>query len=215
MTAIELMLLTGEWMLYLLAFILSVRPLVKQSRKFSILFKYRKQMGWLFGALTLLHVLIYLFLYLDSLKFILTLFDDLWFITGLIATIITIALTITSNKWSMRKLKGKWKVLHKGVYYIGFLGILHGEIASKQSNDALYVFLVIYALLILYRYRNGWVLAGTVVCCMIAYGNVFTKTPAPVVSTIETMDKDSKEWQLCGQYGFPYRQVGDFYTCSL
>ncbi len=216
MTAIQLMLLTGEWLLYLLAFILAVRPLVKQSRKFSPLFKYRKQMGWAFGALTMLHVAIYLFLYLDSLKFVLTLFDDLWFITGLIATILTIALTATSNKWAMRKLKGKWKILHKATYYIGFLGILHGELASKQQNKGLYVLLVIYALLLLYRYRNGWVLAVTIGMSMIAYGNIWVSTPAPKVVIVEDMDKDSDEWKLCGQFGLSYvSPIEGFYNCEL
>ena len=212
MTAIQLMLLTGEWLLYLLAIILSVRPLVKHNRKFSPLFKYRKQMGWLFGALTLLHVAIYLFVYLDSFSFVLTLFDDLWFITGLIATVITLALTLTSNKWSMRRLKNKWKILHKSVYALGFLGILHGEIASKQQNDVLYYLLVFYALLMLYRYRNGWVLAGVVVCCMISYGNLFVSAPPQVVPMVD-IEEGTLAWERCGQYGLNYFEKGEFYNC--
>ena len=221
MDAIDLMLLTGEWMLYLLAFILLVRPLVKFDKRFSPLFKYRKQMGWAFGALTAIHVAIYLFLYIDNFKFLLTLFDDLWFQTGLVATVLTIALTVTSNRWSQRKLKTKWKTLHKASYYIGFLGILHGEIASKQTNDMLYVMLVIFALLIVYRYRNLWGTIVTVASIAIAAFMMQPKAVTEVetqvaVVTSKSQEQVDREHQLCGQYGLIYwepEEVPGFYNC--
>ena len=169
MSAIELMLLTGEYLLYLLAFILMVRPLVKFNRRFSPLFKYRKQMGWAFGGLTLIHIAIYLLLYVDNISFILTLFNDLWFVSGLVATLLTLALTATSNRRAQRYLKARWKTLHKATYYIGFLGILHGEIASKQVNWTLYTMLIIFALLLLYRYRNIFGIAVVSISLFVTY----------------------------------------------
>ncbi len=214
MDAIKLMLLTGEWLLYLLAFILCIRPLVKYDRRFSPLFKYRKQFGWLFGALTLVHIAIYLFLYLDKWSFILTLFDDIWFITGLIATVISLALTATSNKWSMKKLKAKWKLLHKAVYAIGFLGILHGELASKQLNKGLYVFLIIFVLLMLWRYRNVfWIVA---LVGAILYGiQIAIPQKVQTLTPVTDMEEGTEAWELCGQYGLNYETNGKgFYNCT-
>ena len=214
MTAIDLMLLTGEWLLYILAFILCVRPLVKQSKFFSPLFKYRKQMGWLFGALTMLHVGIYLFLYIDHLSFILTLFDDLWFITGLVATVLTLALTATSNRWAQRKLKAKWKTLHKATYWIGFLGILHGELASKQENLMLYIMLLILSLLILYRYRKVWALSVVLLSTLLLLYTIQTPNTASLTSTAPV--EGTVAWDRCGQYGLDYYEAPNgFYNCTV
>ena len=212
MTAIDLMLLTGEWLLYLLAFILAVRPIVKHEKRLKALFKYRKQMGWAFGALTMLHVAVYLFLYIDHLSFVLTLFDDLWFITGLIATVLTLALTATSNKWAQRKLKAKWKTLHKATYYIGFLGIIHGELASKQTNEILYVMLGIYLLLLLWRFRNGGMLAITLVLgFLVVLPGVITAPPTTQQDAVVTNDI---QFDRCGQYGLSYFEAPNgFYNC--
>ena len=213
MTAIDLMLLTGEYLLYLLAFILLVRPLVKQNKLFSPLFKYRKQMGWAFGALTALHVGIYLFLYIDNLSFVLTLFDELWFITGLLATVLTLALTATSNRWAQRKLKAKWKTLHKATYWIGYLGIIHGELASKQVNEMLYVMLIAYCLLLMYRFRNG---AAITLLTLIIVSTMYIRydrvTFKPQQDAIVEQDI---QWQRCGQYGLDYWESSNgFYNCK-
>ena len=212
MTAIDLMLLTGEYLLYILAFILLVRPLVKQSKVFSPLFKYRKQMGWLFGVLTMLHVGIYLFLYIEHFSFILTLFDDLWFITGLIATVLTLALTATSNRWAQRKLKAKWKTLHKATYWIGFLGILHGELASKQDNITLYVMLVILSLLILYRYRKVWALSVVLLSTLLLF--FMMQTPNTASPTLTTPVEGTVAYDRCGVYGLNYYEADNgFWNC--
>ena len=214
MTAIDLMLLTGEWLLYILAFILCVRPLVKHDKRFSPLFKYRKQMGWLFGAFTAAHVAIYLFLYIEHFNFLLTLFDDVWFITGLIATVLTLALTATSNRWAQRKLKAKWKTLHKATYWIGFLGILHGELASKQENITLYVMLLILSLLILYRYRKVWALSVVLSSTLLLF--FMMQTPNTASPTLNEPVEGSIEWERCGQYGLNYYEAPNgFYNCTV
>jgi len=44
---------------------------------------------------------------------------------GFSALIMLIPLAITSNKYSIRRLKKRWQRLHKLVYLIGGLGVLH------------------------------------------------------------------------------------------
>jgi sulfoxide reductase heme-binding subunit YedZ len=44
---------------------------------------------------------------------------------GFAAYLLLVPLAITSTKWMMRKLGKNWKRLHKLVYLIGVLGIVH------------------------------------------------------------------------------------------
>ena len=213
MDAIDIMLLTGEWMLRVLFLILIARP-VARVFKFRYLVKYRRQMGWVFGLLTVAHLAVYVFLYIDSWKFLLTLYDDVWFITGAIATLISLALTATSNNWAVRKLRKNWRYLHMTTYPLGFLGILHGEIASKQVNLELYFMLTAYALLILWRYRTLPVFLLTAVAIGISFVQVTPKSPTIHVEP-EVVEADPIADELCGQYGYNYYESEDglFYNC--
>ena len=158
------------------------------------------------------HVGIYLFAYIDRLSFLTTVVDDLWFQTGLLATILTLALTATSNRWAQCKLKMRWKTLHKATYYIGFLGILHGEIASKQTNDMLYVMLLIYVALLLYRFRNAGMVVVAAIALMIAVPQLLTPTPRTQPDAIVS---DDIQYQRCGQYGLDYWESSNgFYNCK-
>ena len=52
-------------------------------------------------------------------------FDQRYVLAGFAAYLILIPLALTSNKWSMRRLGKNWKRLHKLVYLIGGLGLIH------------------------------------------------------------------------------------------
>ena len=211
MDAIDVMLLTGEWMLRVLFLILIARPMARVF-KIRFLVKYRRQMGWLFGALTAAHLAVYVFLYIDSWTFLLTLYDDVWFITGAIATLISFALTITSNNWAVKKLRKNWRYLHMTTYPLGFLGILHGEIASKQVNAELYVMLGLYALLILWRYRSWSVIFLTI--CTVTYAGNTTLSLLGSKDIPQLAEEGTLEWQRCGQYNLYYWEPREgFYNC--
>lgn len=214
MDAIDIMLLTGEWMLRVLFLILIARP-VARVFKYRLLIKYRRQLGQLFGLLTALHLAAYLFFYIDTWAFLLTLFDDLWFITGLIATIISFALTLTSNNWSIKKLKPKnWRYLHMTTYIVGPIGILHGEIASKQTNFELYFMLSAYALLLLWRFRTVWMTGLTMVALMISLFTISPDATQTTPTTTEVVQELPLAHERCGQYGLDYHEEPNgFYNC--
>jgi sulfoxide reductase heme-binding subunit YedZ len=59
---------------------------------------------------------------------------QLYIALGLIALMILSALAITSNKWSMRRLGKNWKRLHRLVYCVGIIVVVHGLLASTMSK---------------------------------------------------------------------------------
>ncbi len=52
-------------------------------------------------------------------------FEQRYVLVGFAAYLILIPLALTSNKWGMRRLGKNWKRLHKLVYLIGGLGLIH------------------------------------------------------------------------------------------
>ena len=75
------------------------------------------------------------------------LFDEFNFIMGLIAVAIMLPLAITSNKWSMRKLKKNWKVLHRATYAAGAFAVLH-LIFLERADWEIYAVLLIAGFII-------------------------------------------------------------------
>ncbi|HSH02968.1 MAG TPA: protein-methionine-sulfoxide reductase heme-binding subunit MsrQ [Anaerolineae bacterium] len=51
--------------------------------------------------------------------------DKRYALVGLIAFLLLIPLAMTSNKWSMKRLGKRWKQLHRLVYLIGVLAVIH------------------------------------------------------------------------------------------
>jgi sulfoxide reductase heme-binding subunit YedZ len=56
---------------------------------------------------------------------------------GLAAIILSLALFITSNNWSTRKLKSNWKKLHRLTYVIGWLIFGHVLLISLRSEEGI------------------------------------------------------------------------------
>jgi sulfoxide reductase heme-binding subunit YedZ len=87
--------------------------------------------------------------------------QPLFIILGLIGMSILLALAATSNRWAMRHLKKNWKRLHRLVYGVGFIVLVHALLATTQSKKVLSldpnaatelsIYLVILILLLLIR----------------------------------------------------------------
>jgi sulfoxide reductase heme-binding subunit YedZ len=84
----------------------------------------RKELGILMGTLALVHGFSFLIPYGESA----VLFADskpTFLFFGIVAMWLSIPLTLTSSLWAMRKLGKYWKTLHRVVYVIVLLVILH------------------------------------------------------------------------------------------
>ena len=146
---------TGDWTLYFLCITLAVTPLRRLS-KWNWLIKLRRMLG--------LYVFFYAFLHFTTFLWFDHFFDlaEMWkdvlkrpFITvGFIAFVLLIPLAVTSSNAMLRRLGGKrWQWLHRLVYLIAPLGILHfwWMKAGKHNFTQPIIFGVIVALLLASR----------------------------------------------------------------
>ena len=100
----------------------TVFPSTKKLKLIKLLFKYRKHAGlsaffWssIHGAITISHMNIDL-LSLDTYSY---------YYSGITAFIIFTLLAVTSNKFSIKKLKKKWKALHNMTYVAMVMLLIH------------------------------------------------------------------------------------------
>jgi len=112
--------------------ILAVHPLVDifpNINFFKRLMPMRKSAGILCGSLLISHTLAYL-VNANGLTWSNIFSSAMWnpagyFFWGWIGIIIILALTLTSNLWSIIHLKKWWKKLHYTTYIAFFMGVMH------------------------------------------------------------------------------------------
>lgn len=146
---------TGDWTLYFLCITLAVTPL-RRLGNWNWLIKLRRMFGLFAFFYAALHFTT--FLWFDHFFDI----DEMWkdvvkrpFITvGFTAFVLLIPLAVTSTNAMVRRLGGKrWQLLHKLVYLIAPLGILHfwWMKAGKHDFAQPILFGTIVAVLLLMR----------------------------------------------------------------
>lgn len=75
-----------------------------------------------------------------------------WFIIiGFAAFILMIPLALTSNQWSIRKLKNKWQSMHRLIYLIALAGGLHFLMSVKSWPTEPLVYGLIIIALVMWR----------------------------------------------------------------
>ena len=145
---------TGEWALRLLLLSLSMTPL-RLMLKQSWPIRFRRLIGLYAFFYASLHFAVYLFLDLGS--YWSQIGADILkrpFITvGFIAWLLLLPLAITSNQWMMRKLKRNWQKLHKLVYLIGILAVVHFYWLVKSDIREPLIYAGILALLFAIRLK--------------------------------------------------------------
>ena len=138
----------GEWALKFLLITLSVSTINRQT---GISFVPQRRMLGLFCAFyATLHFLGYFFFLLGGQAN--SLLADLTFrpyiIVGGIAIVGLWALAITSNHWAQRRLKRRWKSLHRSIYIIAVLVIAHYIWLTKGDYQEPIVYAIITILLL-------------------------------------------------------------------
>lgn len=118
---------TGDWTLYFLCITLSLTPL-RKLLQWHWLIRLRRMLGLFSFFYASLHFLT--FLWFDHFFDLSDMWHDLVkrpFITvGFIAFVLLLPLAITSNNGMIKRLGGKqWQLLHRLVYVIVPLGVLH------------------------------------------------------------------------------------------
>lgn len=117
---------TGEWTLRFLLVTLMITPLRRLSGK-SWLIKLRRLFGLYAFFYACLHFITYIWFdhYFDWIEIIRDIPKRPFITVGFTAFVLLIPLAATSTNKMMRLLKKNWIKLHKLIYVIAVLGILH------------------------------------------------------------------------------------------
>jgi sulfoxide reductase heme-binding subunit YedZ len=155
---------TGQWALRWLWLTLLVTPL-REMAALPALVRYRRTLGVTAFVYAVLHLLSYAWLdkgwVIDDI--VADVFKRNFILVGMLTFLVMLPLALTSFNAAIRALGGrKWQLLHKLVYAVSLLGLLHFYLKKAAKNDVseVMVYAVILALLLGWRVvRRGGVLA--------------------------------------------------------
>lgn len=140
---------TGWWAMAMLAITLAITPL-RRVCGWHALVRYRRQLGLATFVYASLHLATYALL--DLGLDLSHLGEDIVkrpFITiGFVAWLLLVALAITSTNGWIRRLGKRWALLHKAVYLIAGLALLHFFWSQKADRARPLQFLTVFAVLL-------------------------------------------------------------------
>ena len=146
---------TGDWTLYFLCITLAVTPLRRLS-KWNWLHKLRRMVGLFAFFYALLHFTTFLWFdhFFDVAEMLRDVAKRPFILVGFIAFVLLIPLAVTSTNGMVRRLGGKrWQWLHRLIYIVAPLGVLHfwWMKAAKHDLAQPILFTAIVALLLVMR----------------------------------------------------------------
>ena len=143
---------TGDWALRLLLVTLALSPL-RNWLGWSWLVQLRRPLGLLAFGYAMLHALTYVVLdrgliwgdvFADVLK-------RPYVTAGFMALVLMAPLAATSTRAAMRRLGARWQQLHRLIYAVGVLAVLHFLWSSKLDRPEPFVYAGILGVLLLAR----------------------------------------------------------------
>jgi sulfoxide reductase heme-binding subunit YedZ len=143
---------TGDWALRLLLATLAVTPL-RRLTGWQWLLSFRRLLGLTAFAYALLHGLTYLVLDRGLLweEVVADVLERPYVTVGLTALLLMVPLAVTSTRAMMRRLGRRWQSLHRLVYAIAALAVLHFLWSSKLDRVEPLVYAGLLAALLLLR----------------------------------------------------------------
>jgi sulfoxide reductase heme-binding subunit YedZ len=145
---------TGTWALVMLCITLSVTPLRKLAG-WTALVRLRRMLGLFAFFYATLHFVIFIWLehWFDLGALFADVLDRPFVTVGFLALLLMLPLTLTSTQAMMRRLGRRWQALHRLVYLIAPLAVLHFWWHKAGKNDFTEpgVYAAIVAALLLFR----------------------------------------------------------------
>lgn len=132
---------TGLWALRMLMITLAITPL-RQLTGQAVLIRFRRMLGLYAFFYASVHLCVYLGL--DLRGYWAQIFEEIvkrpYLTVGFLAWLLLLPLAITSTQGWIRRLKRNWGRLHKAVYAVGVLAVLHfwWLVKSDIREPALY-----------------------------------------------------------------------------
>lgn len=151
----------GAWTLRFLLLTLLVSPLRKMTG-WNFIARIRRMLGLFTFFYASVHLASY-YVFLLELRLVDVAIDVIKrpFITvGFLSFILLIPLAISSNRWMIRYLRHRWQLLHRLIYPIAVLAIIHLVWLTRTDYLDAFIYGVIVAALLGYRvYDSRWLKA--------------------------------------------------------
>ena len=146
--------LTGEWTLLFIIFTLSMSPL-KKITKLNIWISFRRMLGLFLFFYATLHMLTYVVIdyRLDLQSISKDIFTKKFIFVGFAAWLLLTPLALTSSKKAMIFLKDKWKKIHRLIYIVAILGVVHFIWLVKKDLTEPLIYMAIILILLLFRLK--------------------------------------------------------------
>jgi sulfoxide reductase heme-binding subunit YedZ len=154
--------LFGNWTLRFLILTLAITPL-RRITHWNWLAKHRRTLGLFTFAYAVMHLLVWMLL--DVQLFITDVvgWDEIvvdltkrpFIMIGMLALLLMVPLALTSTKGWIKRLGKRWGQLHKLVYVIAILGVIHFWMAVKLDVREPLIFAAIFAVLLGWRWREA------------------------------------------------------------
>ena len=145
---------TGEWTLLFIIFTLSMSPL-KKITKLNIWISFRRMLGLFLFFYATLHMLTYVAIdyRLDFQSISKDILTKKFIFVGFAAWVLLIPLALTSSRKAALFLKDKWKKIHRLIYLIAILGVVHFVWLVKKDLTEPLIYALILLVLLLFRIK--------------------------------------------------------------
>ncbi|MEI7758078.1 MAG: protein-methionine-sulfoxide reductase heme-binding subunit MsrQ [Bacteroidota bacterium] len=142
----------GKWTLIFLCLTLSMTPL-RRITKINQWILYRRMLGLFVFFYASIHLICYIgldyqFAWIDIKNDII---KHRYVLVGFLAWLLLLPLAITSSDKMIRKLKKNWKLLHRLIYVIAILGVLHFIWLVKKDITEPLIYAAIVSILLILR----------------------------------------------------------------
>ncbi len=143
---------TGDWALRILLLTLAISPIIRITRWNNII-QYRRMIGLFAFFYVCMHLTSYIVLdqFFDFSEIIDDVFKRPFITAGFSAFILLIPLAITSTNKMVERLQYRWIQLHRLVYIIAMLAVLHFWWMVKVDTREPMIYAIILAVLLGFR----------------------------------------------------------------
>lgn len=127
---------TGLWTLVFLCITLAVTPARRLTGQIWLM-RLRRMLGLFAFFYASLHFTTYIWFdqWFDLSEIVKDVFKRPFITAGFVAFVLMVPLALTSNQWAMRRLKRRWQQLHRLIYLIAPIGLLHFWWHKGGKND--------------------------------------------------------------------------------
>jgi sulfoxide reductase heme-binding subunit YedZ len=153
---------TGDWTLYFLCLTLAVTPL-RRVTGLNALIRFRRMLGLFTFFYASLHFLTFIWFdhFFDLAEMMRDVLKRPFIAMGFSAVVLLVPLALTSNDLMLRKLGRRWSVLHRLIYLIAILALLHFWWMRAGKNNFTEPLVIAAVIAVLLALRLIWLRRDT------------------------------------------------------